>query len=90
VNAAEAIVDVTNSLGIHVRTAAILAGTAIHFLSAITITFGNETVDARSAIDLVALGVERGAQVKISARGRDAADAIAALKKLFDNKFGED
>jgi phosphotransferase system HPr (HPr) family protein len=87
---AEAIVDVTNSMGIHVRTAALLAGAAIHFLSAITITFGSETVDARSAVELVALGVGPGAQVKISAHGRDAAAAVAAIKKLFDNKFGED
>jgi phosphotransferase system HPr (HPr) family protein len=89
VNEAEAIVEVTNSLGIHVRTAAILSSTAIHFLSAITITFDSETVNARSAVDLVALGVERGARVKISAHGRDAADAVSAIKKLFENKFGE-
>ncbi len=89
-NEAEAIVEVVNSLGIHVRTAAILSSTALHFLSEITITFGDETADARSAIELVALGVGPGAQVKISARGRDAAAAVAAIEKLFENKFGED
>ncbi len=88
--AAEAIVDVTNSMGIHVRTAAILASTAIHFLSTISISFGSETVDARSAVELVALGVGRGARVKISAHGRDAVDAVGAIKKLFENRFGED
>jgi phosphotransferase system HPr (HPr) family protein len=89
VTEAEAIVEVTNSMGIHVRTAAILAHTAIHFLSSITISHGSEMVDARSAVELVALGVGPGAQVKIAAHGRDAADAVAAIKKLFENKFGE-
>jgi phosphotransferase system HPr (HPr) family protein len=90
VSEAEAIVEVVNSLGIHVRTAALLVQTAIHFLSTITITYGGETVNARSAVDLVALGVGPGSQVKISAHGTDAVAAVAAIKKLFANKFGED
>lgn len=89
-NEAEAIVEVVNSQGIHVRTAAIIAGAAIHFLSVITISSGGETVDARSAVELVALGVGLGALVRISARGRDAAAAVAEIKKLFETKFGED
>lgn len=89
-NEAEAIVEVVNSQGIHVRTSAIIASAAIHFLSATTISCGSATADARSAVELVALGVGPGEQVKIYARGRDAEAAVAAIRKLFEDKFGED
>jgi phosphocarrier protein HPr len=90
VDKSETEVEVRNSLGIHVRTAALLTKTALHFLSSIQIVYGAESVNARSAIDLIALGVGPGAHVKISARGPDADAAVAAIKKLFEEKFGED
>jgi phosphocarrier protein len=94
VNAAETVaeqaVEITNALGLHVRPGAMVAKTAISFLSNITITRGTDVVDARSSIALTALGAGIGSRLTIRAEGPDAGAAVKAIAALFNAKFGED
>jgi phosphocarrier protein HPr len=87
---AEGTVEITNRFGLHVRTATIVAKTALRFLSNITLSLGKTHVSARSVTDMTMLGAGAGTSLKVSVEGPDAQDALKAIKKLFDDKFGED
>ena len=82
--------EVKNRLGLHLRAASQLAQTAAKFSSAITLTRGKDRVGARSITGLMMLGAGIGTRIKVRAEGPDAEEAIAAIKALFEDKFGEE
>lgn len=88
-NVAEGTVEIKNKSGLHVRTAAMMAKVAIRFLSNITIADSKATVNARSAVGLMSLGARIGTRLQIKAVGPDAQDALAAIRKLINEKFGD-
>ena len=87
---AEATVEVTNTLGIHIRPAAMISKAAISFRSKIAIIRGKEEVNARSIVALTMLGVGVGTLLTIRAEGPDAESAVKAIAALFEGKFGEE
>lgn len=90
VSVAEETVEIRNKLGLHLRAATLLVKTAGRFSSSITLTRGKESANARSVIGLMTLGAGVGTRLKVKAEGSDAADAVKAVKALFEDKFGED
>ena len=89
-SAVEATVEVKNRLGLHLRAASALAETAGKFDAAVSILRGKDSVNARSVTGLIMLGAAKGTKLKIKADGPDARAAIAAVRALFDNRFGEE
>ena len=75
----ERALTVPNELGLHLRAAARLARAAAQFDSDISVTHGDKTVDAKSTIGLMTLGVGRDNIVHVAARGPDADAAIDAI-----------
>ncbi|MGH8013047.1 MAG: HPr family phosphocarrier protein [Candidatus Binataceae bacterium] len=90
VSAVEAILEVRNRLGLHLRAAAALAQAAKAFNSTIMVSSGDQEVSGKSVTGLIMLGAAQGTQLKIKAQGDDAEQAIGTLKKLFADKFGEE
>ncbi|HUA32842.1 MAG TPA: HPr family phosphocarrier protein [Candidatus Binataceae bacterium] len=82
--------EVKNRLGLHLRAASTLAQTVAKFKSQVVIVKGKNEVSAKSITGLMMLGAAQGAKLKLRVEGEDAADAMKAIKKLFDDKFGED
>lgn len=66
--------------GIHARPATLLVQAASKFNSDIQLTYKDKSVNLKSIMGVMSLGVGQGADVTISADGDDEADAIAALK----------
>ncbi|WPK17157.1 phosphocarrier protein HPr [Pediococcus pentosaceus] len=66
--------------GIHVRPATLLVQSASKFNSDIQLTYKDKSVNLKSIMGVMSLGVGQGADVTISADGDDEADAIAALE----------
>jgi phosphocarrier protein HPr len=64
---------------LHARPAGALAVAAGRFASAISVTAGARTVDAKSVLGVMGLGATVGQQVTVSADGPDAEAAVAAL-----------
>lgn len=89
-NAAEATLEVRNRLGLHLRAATTLAETVNRFKSTVTLTRGKNQVNARSVTGLMILGAGIGTKLKVRAEGDDAREALAAVKQLFEARFGED
>ncbi|MHC1726855.1 MAG: HPr family phosphocarrier protein [Syntrophobacteraceae bacterium] len=80
---------VANKLGIHARVAAQIVRVTSQFESEILISKCGVTVNGKSILDLMTLICPHGCKVHISARGRDASEALSALASLFQTKFGE-
>jgi phosphotransferase system HPr (HPr) family protein len=90
VDAAETTLEIKNRLGLHLRAASTLAQALRQFSSAVTLSNGAQEVNARSVTSLMMLGAAQGTKLKARAQGSDAQEALAALKSLFESRFGED
>jgi phosphocarrier protein len=87
---AEATVQVKNRLGLHLRAASTLAQSLKPFDSSVTLTKGRQQANARSVTSLIMLGAGAGSKLRVKAEGPDANEALAAVKSIFEQGFGED
>ncbi|GEO57592.1 phosphocarrier protein HPr [Companilactobacillus bobalius] len=69
--------------GIHARPATMLVQAASKFSSDINIEFSGKSVNLKSIMGVMSLGVGQGADVTITADGDDAADAVAAITETM-------
>jgi phosphotransferase system HPr (HPr) family protein len=83
-------VEVKNRLGLHLRAASTLAQSLKPFDSVVTLTKGRQQANARSVTSLIMLGAGTGARLQVTAEGPDADDALATVKSIFEQGFGED
>jgi phosphocarrier protein HPr len=83
-------VMIRNKRGLHARAAARFVKLAGQYDANITVTHKDTSVSGRSIMGLMMLAAGPGSPVLLSARGRDAVAAIAALARLVESKFDED
>jgi phosphocarrier protein len=83
------VVEIVNPKGLHARAAARFAKLSGAFKAEIAVTKGGVTVSGRSIMGLMMLAAAIGTEIEISARGADAAAALAALVALVASGFGE-
>ena len=81
---------IRNQRGLHARAAAKFVKLATGFDAEISVTRSGQTVSGNSIMGLMMLAASPGSEVKLSATGRQAEAAIAALTALIENKFEED
>lgn len=74
---------VTSETGIHARPASLLVQTASKFESAINIEYKAKKVNLKSIMGVMSLGISQGADIKISAEGSDADDALKAIEETM-------
>ena len=86
----EIAVKVWNKMGLHARPAALLARLAGRFQAKIGVAAGDKTAAADSVLALLMLGAGYGAELRITAEGSDAGEALQEIQALFDAKFDED
>ena len=68
---------------LHARPAGALAVAAAMFSSAVSLTVGANSADARSVLALMSLGATSGQQVTVAAEGPDAARAVATIVAIL-------
>ena len=82
--------EIKNAEGLHMRPAMQFVDIANRFDSEISVSNGETNVDGKSIMQISMLAATCGTKLHVSARGRDARQAIAALKELVeDQHFGE-
>lgn len=81
---------IQNKLGLHTRAAARLVDTAKHFASHIELAFRNRTVDCKSIMGVITLGAQKDNVLELLIDGEDESDALLAIEKVVNDKFGED
>lgn len=82
--------QIENKAGLHARPAALFAQKASSFKSTVMIFKGEKSANAKSIIGIMGLGIKQGESIVIKTEGADADEAAAALKKLIEEKFGEE
>ncbi len=86
----EATMTIENKTGIHARPASIFVQTASKFKSKVQIKAKGKTVDAKSILMIMSMGLVKGTEITIIADGPDEGDAVKALQDLVESKFGEE
>lgn len=81
----ETIITIKGSNGLHARPAAELAALAKKFKSSIVLRFESREANAKSIINLLALGLKKGSAVHLKVEGEDGEDAIREVTNFFEN-----
>lgn len=79
-------IDLINREGLHARPAAAFVKLASSFEASVTVN----GVDAKSLLRIMSLGLVRGDTLTLRGSGREAEEAIAALRDLVASGFGEE
>ena len=82
--------EVKNKLGLHARAAALWVQTVAPFEADITVSKDEQTVDGKSILGLMMLAAAQGCVIEVHASGPQAAEAIAAIERLVEQKFHEE
>lgn len=83
-------ITIENAEGLHLRPAQMLADAAGKFASDITLRTGDGgEANVKSVLGVIALGLEKGATITLTADGEDEAAALEAVAELFAKGFGE-
>jgi phosphocarrier protein len=83
-------ITIENKTGIHARPASVFVQTATKFKSKVQIKAKGKTVDAKSILMIMSMGLVKGTEITIVADGPDEAEAVKTLKELVESKFGEE
>jgi phosphotransferase system HPr (HPr) family protein len=80
-------VAIPNRLGFHVRPVQRFAELAKVFSADVTVELRGREVPGKSVMNLMSLGGRSGDRIRITARGRDARQAVEVLRFLAENSF---
>lgn len=86
---ANARLEITNRLGLHARAARLLVETVRGFNAEVTIVRDEQTVNAKSILEIMMLAAGPGTVLELSAVGPDAEAAVAAICALVAQRFNE-
>lgn len=81
---------IKNKLGLHTRAAAKLVDTAKHYGSTIEIIYRDRVIDCKSIMGVITLGAQKDNIVDVMISGDDEQEALIAIEKLINDKFGEE
>ena len=85
----ERTVQIVNKAGLHARPAAEIVKLAAKYASDITVVREELEVNGKSIMGVMMLAAECGSTLQLKAEGPDAKEALDALEKLIESKFGE-
>jgi len=86
----ETTIVIQNRLGLHARACSVFVREAAKYASHITLARDGLEVNGKSILGVMMLAAERGAELSLKADGSDEQQAIAALVKVVNDKFGEE
>ena len=83
----EKTITLRNETGLHARPAGVFAKTASSFTCKVQVRFGTSTVNAKSVMSLMSLGLEKGAEFTLITEGADEAVALERLSALIETEL---
>ena len=82
---------ITNESGLHARPATILVNVAVNYKSDIRLNALKKTIDFKSIMGVMSLGVYSGTTIEIIVDGEDEVEAINAIKdKIIELKLDKE
>lgn len=80
---------IVNKKGLHARAAARFVQCVERYEVTVTVSRDQHTVGGTSIMGLMMLAAGLGSTIRVTASGREAAAALAALTALVADRFGE-
>ena len=80
---------IVNKLGLHARASARLTQVASGFQSEVWLSRSGRRVNAKSIMGVMMLAAGKGTSITVEAEGADAEAALAAIRALVADRFGE-
>ncbi|MDQ0298638.1 phosphocarrier protein [Salibacterium salarium] len=80
---------ITNDTGIHARPATQLVNKAGQFSSEVTLEYNGKSVNLKSIMGVMSLGVGKDAEVTIKIEGSDEEEAMKAVDEVVKEGLGE-
>ena len=80
---------IINKVGIHARPAAAIVQTLQDFDADVFFTKDGQRVNGKSIMGVLMLAAGYGSTLSVEADGPDASEAVEAVGKLIEDKFGE-
>ncbi|AIF44017.1 phosphocarrier protein HPr [Virgibacillus sp. SK37] len=80
---------ITAETGVHARPATLLVNKAGQFESEVEATYNDKTVNLKSIMGVMSLGIPKGAEVKITVNGSDEEDALNGVAEVIKEHLGE-
>jgi phosphotransferase system HPr (HPr) family protein len=77
------IVRLPDGVDLHARPAGALIRAAAKFESSVTLSVANRSADAKSILQVLALGATGGSELTVATSGSDASDALEAIAHLL-------
>lgn len=81
---------IINKRGLHARASAKFVQTVDGFDAAITVSKDGTTVGGTSIMGLMMLAASPGCTIFVTASGQQAEEALEALDRLIQDRFGEE
>ena len=89
-NLVERTLVIVNELGLHARAATKFVQVAGKFPCDVTVEKDGHEVNGKSIMGVLMLVASKGTTIVVRGKGAQAADAVAALAKLVEDRFGEE
>ena len=70
---------ITSETGLHARPATVLVNQANQFQSDLQLHYKTKTVNLKSIMGVMSLGVGKDAEIEVTAEGSDAKEALEAI-----------
>jgi len=81
---------IRNRLGMHARAATVFVQLASRFVCELRVRKDDIEVNGKSIMGVLQLAAAQGTDIEVEADGPDADQALAALARLVEDRFGED
>ena len=83
-------VVIQNRLGLHARACSVFVKEAAKHASHVIVARDGLEVNGKSILGVMMLAAERGAELTLRTEGSDEREAMEALVKVVNDKFGEE
>lgn len=80
---------ITADTGVHARPATLLVNKAGQFESEVEVSYKDKSVNLKSIMGVMSLGIPKGAEIKVTVNGSDEAEAIEAVEEVMKEHLGE-
>lgn len=87
---AERALTICNELGLHARAATKFVQIAGKYPCDVTVEKDGHEVNGKSIMGVLMLVASKGTMITVRAKGAQAPDAVTALARLVEDKFGEE
>ncbi|WP_179107334.1 phosphocarrier protein HPr [Sediminibacillus massiliensis] len=82
----EQTMTITDDTGVHARPATVLVNKAGNFESDVKVEYNGKSVNLKSIMGVMSLGIPKDAEIKITAEGSDEEEALKTIVDTVKNE----